>query len=91
MGWGKERKKLAGSAAEIASQEAAKAREEKQKAEEYQKRLDSGQSTDRHADRYLARQHDSNRRVAAANAKDWGEAAEELRRPWWAPPKRGKR
>lgn len=91
MGWGKERKELASKAAEIARQEAAKAREEKRKAKDYQERLDSGRSTDRGADRYMARQHDSFRRVAAANAKDWGEAAEELRKPWWAPPKRGRR
>ncbi|MCT9932468.1 hypothetical protein N5079_19895 [Planotetraspora sp. A-T 1434] len=65
-----------------ADQEAATARAEARKADAYRRSLASGKSQDPAADRYMIRQHDSNRRVAAANARDFRKTAERSRK-WW--------
>ncbi|NJP24480.1 hypothetical protein FLW53_09710 [Microbispora sp. SCL1-1] len=57
--------------AQRAREAAAQARESGRKADECRRRLASGTSEDRHADRYMLRQHEADRRVHEANARDW--------------------
>ncbi|WP_326646035.1 hypothetical protein OG884_15400 [Streptosporangium sp. NBC_01755] len=58
------------------------AREEARKAAKHTELLRSGKSTDPAADRYMIREHDGNRRVAEANARDCRFNAETTRK-WW--------
>lgn len=62
------------------------AREEARKRDENEKRLKSGKSQDPHADRYMIREHESNRYVAAKTAETLREFAKHERRRWFAPP-----
>ena len=66
----------------LANKEAKSAREEAKKAAAYKKSLKSG-SDDPAADRYLFRQHDSNRRIYEANARDLRKGAEFQRKRWF--------
>lgn len=73
-------------AAEIERLEAAErgyaqeARDEARTADKYRQNLASGKSQDPAADRYMIRQHEENRRLAAANAHDFRTSAKAARR-----------
>jgi hypothetical protein len=53
---------------------------EAKKVEGYRQSLKSGKSDDPAADRYMIRQHDSARRIAEANAKDYRDTAKNTRK-----------
>ncbi|MFI9558637.1 hypothetical protein [Nonomuraea endophytica] len=68
---------------EQAAREVKTARQEARQANARRQRLASDTSTDRHADAYMARQHDENRRVAEANARDFQKMAKPARKRWF--------
>lgn len=66
-----------------ATRSAKEAREAVREADKYGKSLASGQSDDPAADRFLQREHDSDRRVAAANARDFRKLAKPSTKKRW--------
>lgn len=53
------------------------------KAARHRQRLDSGTSSDREFDRYKLRESEEDRRLAAANARDFRQAARQSRKAWF--------
>lgn len=66
---------------ELAKQETKKAQEAGQKAAAHRQRLTSGTGQDPEYDRYMLRQHDEDRKLAEANARDF--KANTKQRKWF--------